>query len=96
MLLDVCLPEDVARRKDMIPGARFLTPEEVAPLAPTLPRDRPVIVYCIYGFQVSGEATTALRAHGLDAQQLAGGLAAWRAMAGRLAPLPSSIKGETA
>jgi len=96
MLLDVCLPEDVARRKDMIPGARFLTPEEVAPLAPTLPRDRPVIVYCIYGFQVSGEATTALRALGLDAQQLAGGLAAWRAMAGRLAPLPSSIKGGTA
>src|SRR5215472_3742184 len=96
MLLDVCLPEDVARRKDMIPGARFLRPEEVAPLAPTLPRDRPVVVYCIYGFQVSGEAASALRALGLDAQQRAGGLAAWRAMAGRLAPLPSSIKGETA
>ncbi|HEX7198110.1 MAG TPA: Fe-Mn family superoxide dismutase [Dongiaceae bacterium] len=95
MLLDVCLPEDVARRSDMIPGARFLTPEEVAPLAPSLPRDRPVVVYCIYGFQVSGEATSALRAQGLDAQRLAGGLAAWRAMAGPLAPLPSSIRGES-
>jgi Fe-Mn family superoxide dismutase len=95
MLLDVCLPEDVARRRDMIPGARFLRPEEVAPLAPSLPRDRPVVVYCIYGFQVSGEATLALRAQGLDAQRLAGGLAAWRAMACPLAPLPSSIRGET-
>src|SRR5215469_14327405 len=95
MLLDVCLPEDVERRRDMIPGARFLTPEEVAPLAPTLPRDRPVVVYCVYGFQVSGEATSALRAQGLDAQRLAGGLAAWRAMAGPLAPLPSSMRGET-
>jgi len=79
----------------MIPGARFLTPEEVGPLAPSLPRDRPVVVYCIYGFQVSGEATLALRAQGLDAQRLAGGLAAWRAMACPLAPLPSSIRGET-
>ena len=95
MLLDICLPEDVARRRDMIPGARFLRPEEVAPLAPSLPRDRPVVVYCIYGFQVSGEATSALRAQGLDAQRLAGGLAAWRAMAGPLAPLPSSIRGKT-
>jgi len=44
---------------------------------------------------VSGEATLALRAQGLDAQRLAGGLAAWRAMACPLAPLPSSIRGET-
>jgi Fe-Mn family superoxide dismutase len=95
MLLDVCLPEDVARRRDMIPGARFLTPGEVGPLAPRLPRDRPVVVYCIYGFQVSGEATSALRAQGLDAQRLAGGLAAWRAMAGPLAPL-TLTKGDTA
>ena len=95
VLLDVCLAEDVERRTDMIPGDRFLRPEQIGPLAAELPKDRPVVVYCIYGFQVSGEATSALRAQGLDAQRLAGGLAAWRAMAGPLAPL-TMTKGDTA
>jgi len=93
ILLDVCLSEDVVRRTNMIPGARFLMPEDLTSLAPALPRDRPVVVYCIYGFQVSGEAVAALRAQGLEALRLAGGLAAWRAMAKPLAPLPSVSEG---
>jgi Fe-Mn family superoxide dismutase len=93
ILLDVCLSEDVGRRTTMIPGARFLMPEDLASLAPALPRERLLVVYCIYGFQVSGEAACALRAQGLNAHRLAGGLAAWRAMAQPLAPLPSSPGG---
>jgi len=95
-ILDVCLPEDIARRENLIPGALFLRPEDIRQVAGELPRDRPVVVYCIYGFQVSGEATAELRRRGIDAKRLAGGLAAWRAMAGPLAPLSLDRKGEAA
>ena len=96
VLLDVCLAEDVERRTDMIPGDRFLRPEQIGPLADELPKDRPVVVYCIYGFQVSGEATAELRRRGIEARRLAGGLATWHAMAGPVAPLGSPLSGEAA
>jgi superoxide dismutase, Fe-Mn family len=89
-LVDVCLPIDLARRSDMLPGARFLAPEAIDDWAGTLPRDKAVVVYCIYGFQVSGEATTELRRRGLQARALAGGITAWHAMAGPTVPLPQS------
>ncbi len=95
-ILDVCLPEDITRRENMIPGARFLRPEDVAEVAGDLPKGRPVVVYCIYGFQVSGEASAELRRRGIDARRLIGGLAAWRAMAGPLVPLCPDRIGEAA
>jgi Fe-Mn family superoxide dismutase len=85
-LLDVCLAEYVPGRSDMLPGARFLAPEKIEAWAPEVPAERPVIVYCLHGFQVSGEATIALRRRGLDARFLAGGLATWHAMGGKTVP----------
>jgi len=79
-LLDVCLEEDIPRRSDRIPGARFLPAEQIDRWAAELPSGRPVIVYCIYGFQVSGEAAAELRRRGFDARALAGGITAWHAM----------------
>jgi superoxide dismutase, Fe-Mn family len=86
-LVDVCLAESLPRRTDMLSGARFVAPEAIADWAEDLPRDRPVIAYCEYGFQVSGEATAELRRRGLDASALAGGIAAWHAMGGPTVPL---------
>jgi superoxide dismutase, Fe-Mn family len=86
-VVDVCLAEP--RRSDMVPGARFLAPEQIEVWAPPLPVERPIVVYCMYGFQVSGEATIVLRRRGLDARFLAGGLAAWHAMGGPTVPLPA-------
>ncbi len=40
---------------------------------------RPVIVYCVHGHEVGRDAAAALRAQGLDARHLEGGLEAWRA-----------------
>ena len=79
-VLDVCLEEDIPRRADMIPGALFLPAEHMDNWAGDLPRDLPIVVYCIYGFQVSGEAAAELRRRGLDARVLAGGITAWHAM----------------
>jgi superoxide dismutase, Fe-Mn family len=79
----------------MIAGARFLMSEAVDRWADELPRDKPVVIYCMYGFQVSGEATIELQRGGLDARALAGGLAAWHAMGWPTVPItPASTRGE--
>jgi Fe-Mn family superoxide dismutase len=88
VVLDVCLAEDLAKRSDMIPKAQLRPPQRIADLAGELPRDKPVIVYCIYGFQVSEDAVAELRRRGVDARQLAGGIAAWHAIGGPPAPMP--------
>jgi Fe-Mn family superoxide dismutase len=91
-VLDVRRPEDLARAPDAVAGAAWHDPEAVADWAGTVPRDRPVVAYCVYGFQVSGDAVAALRRRGVDARVLSGGIAAWRAIGAPTAPVPASAK----
>jgi Fe-Mn family superoxide dismutase len=86
-LLDVCLAIDLPRRTDMLPGAVLRAPETIDDWAEELPRDRPIVVCCVYGFQVSGETTIELRRRGYDARSLAGGIAAWHAIGGATVPI---------
>ena len=86
VVLDVCLADDLAKRSDMVPSARLRAPEEIARWADELPRSKPIVAYCIYGFQVSGDAVAELRRRGFDARSLAGGIAAWHAMGGATVP----------
>lgn len=95
ILHEAYFAESLIRRADMLPDARFVAPEAIADWADKLPRDRPVIVYCEYGFQVSGEATAELRRRGFDAGALAGGIAAWHAMGGPTVPLTPEQNKET-
>jgi Fe-Mn family superoxide dismutase len=87
VLLDVCLLDDVARRHDTLPGARFLEAERMEEWIGTLPTDRPIVTYCMYGFQVSGNATAAIQRRGLNVRTLAGGIAGWHAIGGPTEPL---------
>jgi Fe-Mn family superoxide dismutase len=89
-LLDVCLQVDLPKRADMLPGAVFRAPEAIADWVEDLPRDRPIVVCCIYGFQVSGDTTLELRKRGYDARSLNGGVAAWHAIGGATTPLDRS------
>lgn len=79
---------DVRRRKafdagsDMIQGAEWRQPEIVQDWVASVPRGVPVAVYCVYGHNVSHDTVTALRAAGVDAQALRGGIAAWHAIGG--------------
>jgi Fe-Mn family superoxide dismutase len=79
---------DVRRRKafdagaDILPGAQWREPEDVSKWAGTLPRDREIVVYCVFGHNVSEDVAAALQAQGLKAQALAGGIAAWHAIGG--------------
>jgi Fe-Mn family superoxide dismutase len=87
ILLDLCLPVDLPRRTNMLPGASFHAPAALARWVGQLPRDRPIAVYCICGFQVSGRAVTELRERGYDAKALVGGITAWHAIGGETVPL---------
>lgn len=86
---DVCLAEDRPKRTDMIPGALFRPRESLAEWADEIPKDKPVIVSCVYGFQVSRETVAELRRRGVDARPLSGGIAAWHAIGGPTVPLQS-------
>ena len=90
MLLDVCLPRDLPRRSDMLAGALMHAPEALPRWVDELPRERPIVVYCICGFQVSGNAVRELRRRGYDARALAGGITAWHAIGGATVPMDLS------
>ena len=87
LLLDICLAVDLPKRHDTLPGATFLPAEKRAEWIEQLPRDRPIIAYCMYGFQVSGDVVAELQKRGLKARNLAGGIASWRAIGGATEPL---------
>lgn len=59
-----------------IEGARHVELERLASQAETIPRDRPVVFQCRLGAR-SAMATSAFRAAGWDARNLAGGIQAW-------------------
>jgi Fe-Mn family superoxide dismutase len=90
VLLDLCLPRDLPRRTDMLPDAVMHAPAALPRWVERLPRDRPIAVYCICGFQVSGTAVTELRRRGYDARALIGGITAWHAVGGPTVPLDTS------
>jgi Fe-Mn family superoxide dismutase len=90
VLLDLCLPKDLPRRTDMLAGASLHAPAALARWVDELPRGRPIAVYCICGFQVSGTAVTELRRRGYDAKAVVGGITAWHAIGGATVPLDTS------
>jgi Fe-Mn family superoxide dismutase len=79
-LIDLRLADDLAKGTDRLPGARWLDPQKLDAWAAELPKGEPIVAYCVYGFQVSGDAVAALRQRGLDVRNLAGGIAAWHAI----------------
>ncbi len=76
-LLDVRRAGVFAPAPSMIPGARWCDPATVRTWAADLPPDQPVAVYCVYGHEVSQAAAVRLRAAGIDARYLKGGIDGW-------------------
>lgn len=81
-LLDVRRAGVFANARTMIPGARWCDPAAVADWSRELPADRPVVVYCVYGHEVGRSTAMRLRAAGVNARYLGGGIDGWQA-AGR-------------
>lgn len=63
----------------LIPGARWRDPATVSTWAAELPADRAVVVYCVHGHEVSRATALRLRASGLKARYLQGGIESWQA-----------------
>lgn len=78
-VVDVRLSEDFAANPTMLPGAIRRDPEGIADWASKLPKDKPVVVYCVKGKWVSQKAATYLSQHGFDVRSLEGGIDAWDA-----------------
>lgn len=76
-ILDVRRSAVFAQASSMIPGARWCDPAAVSTWAADLPADQPVTVYCVYGHEVSRAAALRLRAAGIDARYLKGGIDGW-------------------
>jgi Fe-Mn family superoxide dismutase len=63
----------------LIPGARWRDPPVVDVWARDLPADTKVVVYCVYGHEVGRATALRLRAQGVNARFLRGGIDAWQA-----------------
>jgi superoxide dismutase, Fe-Mn family len=79
LLLDVRRAGVYEQAANMIPGARWRDPAAVADWAAELPPGREVIVYCVYGHEVGRSTALRLRAAGVNARYLRGGIDAWQA-----------------
>lgn len=69
-----------------IPGAPWRDPAGVGAWASELPTSREVIVYCIYGHEVGRATALRLRAQGIEARYLRGGIDGWQAAGRPLEP----------
>ena len=81
-VLDVRRAAVFGQAAAVIPGARWRDPAHVADWCRELPANQPVIVYCVYGHEVGRATALRLRAAGVPARFLRGGIDGWTA-AGR-------------
>ncbi len=79
LVLDVRRQTAFDKATTMIAGALRYDPALVDQWATTLPTDRPMVVYCVHGHEVSQNAAKALRDIGLNAKYLLGGVEGWQA-----------------
>lgn len=84
-LIDVRRAEDREADPSCIPGATWRDRDQVAAWAQELPRDRPVVAYCMHGRTGSAGVVERLRERGFDAALLQGGFEGWKAAGGQVA-----------
>ena len=86
LVLDVRRAGVFEKAATIIPGARWRDPTGVGEWSSKLPIDRDVIVYCVYGHEVGRATALRLRAAGLKARYLRGGIDGWQAAGQTLEP----------
>jgi Fe-Mn family superoxide dismutase len=89
-LLDVRRAAVFEQDGQLIPGATWADPAAVGQWGPSLPQDRPVVVYCVYGHEVGRSTALRLRAQGVQAWFLRDGIDGWKAAGMPLADKPAA------
>jgi Fe-Mn family superoxide dismutase len=92
-LIDVRRAGAYAKGDTQIAGARWRDPVSICDWAGELAAGQPVVVYCVYGHEVSQAAALRLRAQGLPARFLRDGIEQWAA-AGRPLQPKSAVSAE--
>ena len=82
LLLDVRREGVCRAAPSQLVNAQWLDPAAVGQWGASLPTDRDIVVYCVYGHEVGRATALRLRAAGLKARYLHGGIDGWQA-AGR-------------
>lgn len=89
-VLDVRRAGAFDQARTTLPGARWLDPATVARWSGDLPVGQDLVVYCVHGHEVSRATALRLRAAGLNARFLRGGIDGWQAQGRPLADKPST------
>jgi Fe-Mn family superoxide dismutase len=79
-LVDTRPKHFVSRDKDIAEGVEWRDPERVQEWMGELSKEKPVVVYCAYGFHVGCRTAIALREAGFDAKYMNVGHSGWRAV----------------
>jgi Fe-Mn family superoxide dismutase len=87
-VLDARPIHHISRTVDLMAGAVWRDPDRVEEWIGELSPDKPVAVYCAYGFHVGCGITRTLRERGFDARYVRGGVSAWYAIDGPRALRP--------
>ncbi len=86
LVLDVRRQPIFEKATTRLPGADWRDPARVGSWSGEIPADRPVVVYCIYGHEVGRVTAMRLRAAGIDARFLQGGIDGWQSAGRGLEP----------
>jgi Fe-Mn family superoxide dismutase len=81
-VIDVRPRHYITRSHEIVNGAVWRDPERVAEWIDEVPKDEPVVTFCVYGFHIGCETAATLRKAGIDARYMAGGHFAWKAING--------------
>ena len=77
--LDVRREEDYLQSPQVIAGASWRDPSRVLEWSQELDATKPVLLYCLRGKDIGRSTVLALRARGMDARYIVGGIEAWQA-----------------
>ena len=79
-LVDTRPKHFVSRQQDIAEGVVWRDPERVGEWMGELSKEKPVVVYCAYGFHVGCRTAVALRDAGFDARYMTVGHSGWKAV----------------
>ena len=79
-LVDTRPKHFVSRQQDIADGVQWRDPERVSEWMGELSKEKPVVVYCAYGFHVGCKTAITLRDAGFDARYMTVGHSGWRAV----------------
>lgn len=85
-VLDVRRQNDFAADGVTLPGATWQDPEALVQWSKQLKPGQEVVLYCVRGGSVSNSVVDALQAQGVKARFIEGGIEAWKAAGGEVAP----------